>query len=246
MNKKLVEAVPFSITGETIFVCVDGVAHTVHASDVDRFFLLRDYILDEDWEQVRKHASLTTEVITWAQGKFYYKDGQIFHGEDALPAELGDAIMRYVREGTSVEPFLAFWDRLRLNPSMRSVEQLYRFLEHNSGFPLTEDGYFVAYKGVATDYLDCHSGTISNVPGTTVELPRNKISDDPALGCHFGLHVGAYEYAETFGGRTVAVKVDPMDVVCVPYDCSHQKMRVCKYTVLRDCEGKYDDGAWDA
>jgi len=248
MNKQIeiTEGVPFSITGENIFVCIDGVAHTVHVSEVDRYFQLRDAILDEDWDIVRRCASLTTQVVSWADGEFHHKDGQIFRGEDALPVELGDAIMRHVNQNAPVKHFLAFWDRLRLNPSMRSTEQLFRFLQHNEGFSITEDGYFVAYKGVTSDYMDQYSKTISNAIGATVEMPRNKISDDPALGCHFGLHVGAYEYASGFGPHTVLVKVDPADVVCVPYDCDHQKMRVCKYTVVGDCEGKRESVVWEA
>lgn len=44
----------------------------------------------------------------------------------------------------------------------------------------------------------------------------------------------AHEYASTFGPRMVLVKVDPADLVCVPYDCSHGKVRVCRYWVIKE------------
>ena len=50
------------------------------------------------------------------------------------------------------------------------------------------------------------------------------------------VHVGALAYAITFcsggGSRIVICEVDPENVVCVPYDCSQQKMRVCEYKVI--------------
>ena len=48
------------------------------------------------------------------------------------------------------------------------------------------------------------------------------------------VHFGSHEYASTFGPRMVLVKVDPKDLVCVPYDCSQGKVRVCRYWVLKE------------
>ncbi len=141
--------------------------------------------------------------------------------------------MRLSSEGKSPNPMLRFYERLQKNPSKRSVDQLFPFLE-KMNIPITEDGCFLAYKKVNNDYTDKHSGTISNRPGTTVILARNLVSDDPKEECHFGLHVGATGYTDTFGGAgiTVVCKVDPEHVVCVPYDHHFQKMRVCQYKVI--------------
>lgn len=116
------------------------------------------------------------------------------------------------------------------------MEQLYPFLKH-SGIPFTADGCFLAYKGVKGDYTDCHTGKISNMPGVTNEMPRNKISDDPNHACHEGFHVGALGHARGYGTRVIICKVAPEDVVCVPYDSSQQKMRVSKYVIM----GNYGD-----
>ena len=97
---------------------------------------------------------------------------------------------------------------------------------------------FLAYKGVTSNMTDAHTGTVDNSIGVTNELPRNKISDDPNKDCHFGFHVGALDYAKTFSNRVIICKVDPADVVCVPYDCSQQKMRVCKYKVIGHWNGQ--------
>jgi hypothetical protein len=55
--------------------------------------------------------------------------------------------------------------------------------------------------------------------------------------------VGALGYVNSFrqGGKIVICKVDPADVVCVPYDSSQQKMRVCKYLVVGFFTGQLPD-----
>lgn len=131
-----------------------------------------------------------------------------------------------------------FHERLSKNPSWRSVQQLFQFLNH-ANIPFTKDGCFLAYKSVRSDYKDVHSGSWDNKPGAVNEMPRNQISDDPQQACHEGFHVGALSYARDFSGsKMVVCKVDPADVVCVPYDSSQEKMRVCKYKVIGEWSGQ--------
>jgi hypothetical protein len=156
-----------------------------------------------------------------------------------VPEGIRRRVINLSSEGKSPNPILRFYERLSKNPSKRSVDQLFPFID-KMNIPITNDGCFLAYKGVNDDYMDKHSNTISNKPGTTVKLPRNLVSDDPREECHFGLHVGASGYASSFkgyDGRMVICKVDPEHVVCVPYDHNQQKMRVCEYKVI----GNYGD-----
>lgn len=150
-----------------------------------------------------------------------------------VPNEFRRHVLERASKGQSPEPLFKFWERLQKNPSKRSVDQLFPFVA-KTDIPIAVDGCFLAYKKVRDDYMDVHSGTISNKPGTTVTIPRNLVSDDPREACHYGLHVGARRYAGTFGGggKMVVCKVDPEHVVCVPYDSSQEKMRVCQYFVI--------------
>ena len=114
------------------------------------------------------------------------------------------------------------------------MKQLFTFLKHRN-IPLDEHGDILAYKSVRTDWMDHHSHTVSNKPGSVHEMPRNEISDDPNEACYAGFHVGALRYAETFhrsSSRIIVCKISPADVVCIPYDSSAEKMRVCKYVVI--------------
>jgi hypothetical protein len=168
---------------------------------------------------------------TWAKGKFTVVNDMVSYDGAPIPVELNKRILDMASKGDDPTAVLNFWEKLQKNPSFRSVKQLWSFLAHQ-GIPLTTDGCFLAYKGVRSDYKDQYSGIHDNSPGAVHEMPRNKISDDPNHACHEGFHVGALEYARGFSQRVVVCKVDPEHVVCVPYDHSAQKMRVCKYVVI--------------
>jgi hypothetical protein len=137
-------------------------------------------------------------------------------------------------------------ENLMSNPSARAISELYDFLEHRA-LPITEDGYFLAYKSVRSDFKDKYSGTIDNSVGKTVEFPRNKVDDDRAHECSYGLHVGALAYSGPGGwynsasDKVVIVKVNPKDAVSVPQDHNAQKLRVCKYEVVSLYSGGMED-----
>jgi hypothetical protein len=160
-----------------------------------------------------------------------------FQGEQ-IRGVIADKIARFVREGRDYGPLALFLSNLMQNPSGRAVNELYQFLEHK-GMALTEDGCFVAYKGVRSDFKDKHSGTFDNSVGQTVSIPRNQVNDDCTQTCSYGLHVGTHEYATGWAGsdgRVVLVKVNPADAVSVPREVGAAKLRVCSYVVLEECE----------
>lgn len=129
-----------------------------------------------------------------------------------------------------------FLERLMLNPSNRSVQSLYSFLEHND-IEITDDGYFHAWKVVRSNYKDKHSGTFDNSVGQRPTVLRNQVDENIEQECSFGLHVCAKSYIKSFyssGDKIVKVKVDPADAVAVPRDYNGAKMRCCGYLVLED------------
>jgi len=154
--------------------------------------------------------------------------------------------IEFVRQGLPVQPLLRFIDKVQQNPSYRAVNELYAFLEAGE-LPLTCEGNFVAYKKVKRnrngELVDLFTRCFTNEPGTTVEMPRNEVDEDPTQTCSRGLHVCSHSYLPHFGcGRDsaiVSVSVDPADVVAVPKDYNNSKMRVCRYVVLNVLE-EYD------
>jgi hypothetical protein len=197
------------------------------------FLQLREAVVSEKWDEIEGHLTVKKSLESWAGGDFQVRNGKFYYGDEELPEELNQRISEMAAQNEDPISVLNFYKRLKKNPSYRSVNQLWRFMKHR-GIPLTKAGTFLAYKGVRADYKDQHSGTFLNTPGAELEMDRNKVSDDPNTACHEGFHVGALEYARSFapGGRVVVCEVDPENVVCVPYDSSDQKMRVCRYKVL--------------
>lgn len=223
----------YTATNESVTVLWQGKPVTVKRGSAN-FEGLKKACMQGNWDEVPHHLKSDSSVERWAKGKFKVLNGQVSYNGDNLPTDLNNRIFEMATLGQDPSAILNFWERLQRNPSARSVEQLWRFL-NNIGIPLTPDGCFLAYKSIRRDFKDVHSGTIDNSPGKVVEEQRNKISDDPNQACHFGLHVGALKYVEDFGPsdkRIVICKVDPEHVVCVPNDYDSQKMRVCRYEVI--------------
>lgn len=223
----------YSLTNESISIVHEGKYHVIRRG-APNFNLLKTAILSEDWAKVVANLSVAKSVVDWARGNFSVVDGFVFFKGKKIPDELNDRIFKMMDEGRDPTPLFNFWEKLQRNPSMRSVEQLWPFLNHQ-GIPLTNEGNFLAYKSVRSNFTDHHTGNIDNSVGQEPEMPRNEISDDPNHACHRGLHVGALDYAESFSpGDSVIIicEVNPEHVVCIPYDHSHMKMRVCKYRVV--------------
>jgi hypothetical protein len=160
------------------------------------------------------------------KGETLYWDGEVFNGT------LATRMVAMLTEGFTIEPLVKFMENLLENPSKRSVDELYGFLEKNN-LPITPDGHFLAYKKVRIDYKDVYSGTMDNSPGQVVTMPRNKVDDDKDRTCSAGLHFCSEGYLRHFGGeRTVIVKINPRDVVSIPSDYDNTKGRACQYEVV--------------
>jgi len=163
------------------------------------------------------------------------KDGLLYMDGDALPESLSQRVMDLVEAQMPIDIMVRFWKNLKANPSFNSRKMLYAFLEHN-GHPLTEDGCFIAYRGVTEDFKDIHTKTFNNSVGQVVEIDRSLVDDNPNNTCSSGLHVACHDYAKGFGPKLIEVKVNPKDVVTVPVDYNGTKMRVCKFEVMAECE----------
>lgn len=173
-------------------------------------------------------------TITVENGVIKYK-GTVVHNC------ISERITDMMREGEDISSMVRFLENVMENPSYNSRNQLFSFLSHKN-LPITEDGCFLAYKTVRSDWYDKYSGTIENRVGSVIEVDRALVDDNPNNHCSHGLHVGALSYAgpggwyNSSGDRVIIVKVNPRDAVSVPGDHSYQKLRVCKYLVF--CEYK--------
>ena len=243
----------YLLTANSVVVYFDdGSTKSVPVENV-LYYKVRSALEDHRFDEVPGLVDMAVAIRRHSSGKFYVVNGLVMIDEEILPDSLSARLIQFVEQGIDTTALERFWLNLKHNPSLRSRTMLYAFLDHN-GIPLTADGCFIAYKRVTEDFKDCHTRTFDNSIGVVVEMRRKDVDDDPSVTCSRGLHVAAFPYAKDFyaNGRLVEVKVNPMDVVAVPDDYNGQKMRVCKYVVMRECEGprpdkevvyKYDDTA---
>jgi hypothetical protein len=228
--------VPFTITSNMISVFVDGKSFFVAKTD-GAFEELKEHLKGQhDVDTIRNLVDKKAFVTKVTEGLVTVTDTEVIYKGEAVNSALTQKLLTLVAEGFDVRPWARFMDNLMQNPSYKSREALFKFLDKWMA-PITEDGCFVALKNVRGDFLDIHSGTMDNSPGRIVSMPRDQVDDDSNRTCSAGLHACATSYLDSFyvsGGKTVAVKINPRDVVSVPSDYSHAKMRVCQYEVLRE------------
>lgn len=230
--------VPFTITGSMISVFIDGKSHFVGSTD-GAFADLKEHLKGEhDVEVIRNLVDKKAFVTKVTEGLVTVTDQEVLYKGEPVHSALTQKLLTLVAEGFDVRPWARFMDNLMQNPSYKSREALFKFLDKWMA-PITEDGCFLAFKNVRHNFKDIHSGTFDNSPGTIVSMPRDQVDDDSNRTCSAGLHAAATSYLKHFyanGSKTVVVKINPRDVVAVPYDYDSAKMRVCQYEVLREVE----------
>lgn len=253
----------------TLNVYFNGTSHTIRTDHPEHGGILtfieywtdyvaRGYNPEEegmDLEELRELCHIPTVINNHFASSggtgAIIQNGQVVFKGQPVHTLLANHIMELYRSGVKTfEHWLRFMENLDNNPSYRSREQLFNFLDR-CGLHVTTDGCFLAYKAVQAPDSEGNLWSIGkdhntgehvrwNV-GDTPEMNRRDVDDDSSNGCGAGLHVGSYDYARMFGGRNsgyVLVKVNPADVVSVPRDCQHQKLRCHKATVVQHWDGE--------
>lgn len=237
-------------SGAVIFI--DGEPVTV-SSDNHQWEELRDLLIQgtEDIDRVRALSSPAAEVsrrFLALSERITLRDEQIYLDGDVLENVFTEHLLRILADGAEgrdagFPAYVAFLEKLATNPSKKSRKHLTTFVEANK-LVLAPDGDIIAYKGVGPTGLSSNAGygivngeifenaQLQNDVGSVIEIPRSMVDDDRDSTCSTGLHVGAYNYASRFAQKLLTVKVNPRDVVAVPFDASNQKMRVCRYVVV--------------
>jgi len=178
---------------------------------------------------------------------FEKRDGEIFYrGIWKLEGPTKTKLVSLLKYEMSLQPLINFLDNLYNNVSSQVISQLVRFLDYEE-LPITEDGCFIAYKGIRADKYSHHGnlevqllqgvrnerGHILNEEGHVIEIRRNQVNCNPDETCSQGLHVGSHSFALSYGPILATIKINPIDVVSVPTDYNGQKLRCCKYLVVK-------------
>ena len=230
----MTKAIPFLLQGKNIILVVDGKSHNISRDTHIAYDKIVEALKAEDWELLKDLVEPKKIIVNFSGGNVTINGDELLWKGQPFHNSIASRMIEMFKEGFPIEPMVKFMENLMMNPSKRSVDQLYGFLEKNS-LPITQDGHFLAFKRVRSDYLDVHSGTIDNGVGQVVEMERNAVDDDPQSTCSSGLHFCSESYLTHFGGRNdpvMILKINPADVVSIPVDYNGAKGRCSKYEVV--------------
>jgi len=244
MSNKI-KHVPYVLkTDGSISMYLNGETMTVE-NDHPNFTKIVDALKAGKFDNIDLLVNISRAVISYTGNQVQVKDGQIYFGQTALHNTLTARVIAMMNEGFKFDHMLKFLENMLANPSRRSIDETYTFLE-NHGLPITDDGCFLAYKAVRNNYTDIHTGTFDNHIGKSPVMLRGLVDDNYEADCSNGLHCGSLGYVIEFGhfvkgqsvgesgNRLLIVKVNPKDVVSVPKYADHTKMRVSTYTVVSE------------
>jgi len=234
-------SVPFMFVDGNLTVILNNKAHQVLQDHVN-YKMIMESLPTATEEELLELVDVQKAVQVYSSGRVTVEndtvkcDGEVVHGT------IAKRILEFMSNGLPFEPLVKFLENISENPSYQSQVELYDFLEHKN-LPITDDGCFLAYKAVRKDFKDKFKGEFDNSVGKVCEMPRSKVDDNRNMGCSAGLHVGALDYVASYGSpdaedNIIIVKVNPRDAVSVPTDCSHQKLRTCRYEVVGLYEGE--------
>lgn len=247
---------------ETLVIVVEGEIYTAE-HDHPAFAEIKEVLLDyqdkgaewddDDVQYILRLLDMTKpveELFEQVSAQVALKGGTLYFNDKPLDGVLADHVIRSIREGGKDHlPFIAFWEKVEQNPNEHSRTQLLRWLMAED-FAITDKGDIVGYKGVRDDFKSktagpgivngkSQNGHLDNSIGNIIEMSRFSVTHNPRVHCSTGLHVGTWRYAREFGPKVVEVHVNPADVVSVPNDSNGEKMRVCKYKVIRELQQNY-------
>lgn len=234
-------SVPFIFVDGNLTVIVKNKAHQV-LPDHTNYKMIMEALPTATEDELLNLLDVDKAVELYSNGDVKVEGNKVLYQGEEVHGSISKRILEFMKNGLPFEPLVKFLENVMKNPSMQSQRELYDFLQHEN-LPITEDGYFLAYKAVRSDFKDKYRGVFDNSVGNVCEMQRAKVDDDRARGCSDGLHAGALSYVASYGSveagdKIVIVKINPADVVSVPTDCNCQKLRTCRYEVVGLYEGE--------
>lgn len=242
---------PVTITPTSINLLLDGRMRTLQKGHINFEAVkvaLRDLssAFDEREtadviETLRELLDIPAFIARVTEGRVQVGDGAVMFDGQPVQGVIATRLMAMLAEGMDVRPLARFLDRVSNNPIQTARDEIYLWLE-SGNLPLCEDGAFLAFKKVKSDYSSSHlnpdGSQFFNFVGTTVTMPGGREAVDPNRHqtCSTGLHFCSFQYLSAFGlggeSKVIIVKVNPEDVVSIPSDYNNSKGRAWKYAII--------------
>lgn len=243
-NEEIADKLECTWMANSKFLSVTIGAETYNASgDHPQFMEIIGLLREEKYDEAMEMLNIKRGLERYVSGDLVIEGGTLKYKDLIIDSGLTRRIVGKMQNGEPFEPLVAFFENLMANPSRRAVYQLYDFLEHND-IEITDDGHFIAWKRVSSNFKDMYTGKFDNSPGTVVKVNRFQVDENPNVTCSHGLHVAAKSYIPHYGGgsgKVIACKVNPADVVAIPTDYNNAKMRCAGYEVLYEVTSDFKE-----
>lgn len=228
------------ITETSITIIMNGKQYILTEDNHQHYTELRNALKKNDIKTIERLIDLPKQINHYGDGKITVVDGVVMYNGNELHNSLTRRLLRQMDEGFDVSSLLKFLENLMANPSMVARKELYDWLEENNN-PITDDGCFIAFKNVQSNYMDHYTGTIRNAVGDRPKMDRSEVDDNRNNTCSVGLHFASESYLPHYNGggtnnRTMILKVNPADVVSIPVDYNHAKGRCWTYEVIGELD----------
>ena len=247
----------FIILQDGLVVFTNGKQYTVDKTHVN-YALIVEAIKAADWDSIPNLVDIASHINATGKDVITVVDGAVMYGNQEVHNTLTVRLLDMLREGFNIDPMIALLKNLMSNPTSTAIDEFYLFIENNR-MPITEDGCILAYKRVSYEFKDCYTNRVVNKPAhmmtseeleegtwkagnvtttvvngvTTVEMPRNLVDNNRQNDCSVGLHFCSLAYLGEFTGDNILiVKVNPADIVSIPYDYNNTKGRCWRYEIV--------------
>ena len=216
--------------------------------NVDRSHQNFDAILEalkaEEWHRIHDLINVTKQIATAINAvggstsdriQICADAGVILFDGHEIRNTLVDRIIKMLADGFNVKPMCQFLENC-MDLRKEVADRIFDWIEAGC-MPITEDGCFLAFKRVRDDYMSFYDGETMNAVGSWVRLPRSMCDDDQHNTCSKGLHFCSQGYLPSYhggAGRILVLKVNPKDVVAIPYEYGTAKGRACAYEVVTE------------
>lgn len=243
-NMNPTQPVAFIVDTSGVTVFLNGKSSTVSKSHVN-YEKIVEALRNKQYDQLESLMDVAKSINDFAHGQITVVNGEVYFNGEVLHNIMATRLVEMMRGGFDVKPLANFMVNLMSNPSRTAVDELYLFLESGK-LPITEDGHFLAYKKVKSNFFDIYTGKFDHSPGKVLEMPRNKVDDKRDNTCSYGFHFCSIsylpQYSSSDNNRVVIVKINPRDVVSIPSDYNNAKGRTCRYEVVGEYTGDWKNG----
>jgi len=247
-------SIAYSITPNSINVLLDGRMRTINSTHTNFNAVsawLKKYAANPvkgQLDKLRDLLDIRAFIAKITEGRVKIGDTIVTFDGKEMKGVMVERMLGMLRDGFDVRPLARFMEKVLSNPTLTAQDEIFLFME-SGNLPLTADGDFLAFKKVNPDFKSIYDGRTDHSIGSKPYEPRETCDTSRSNTCSRGLHFCSFPYLSQYQGtegHVVIVKVNPADVVAIPYDYQNTKGRAWTYEVIGEVPEDECKDVWNS